>query len=80
VERTIGTIRRECLDHVIISHRRHLRAILEEYVAYYDRCRTHLGIGKDGPIPRVVEPREAGPIRAVPVLGGLHHRYCREAA
>jgi len=80
VERAIGTIRRECLDHVIVFHRRHLRAILEEYVAYYNRSRTHLGIGKDCPVPRLVEPREAGPIRGVPVLGGLHHRYCREAA
>ena len=80
VERVIGTIRRECLDHVIIFNARHLRRVLEEYVAYYNGSRTHLGIEKDCPVSRAVEPFEQGAIVATPVLGGLHHRYARRAA
>jgi transposase InsO family protein len=80
VERAIGTIRRECLDHVIVFNARHLKSVLDEYVAYYNESRTHLGIEKDCPVPRPVESIESGPITAVPVLGGLHHRYTRRAA
>jgi putative transposase len=80
VERMIGSIRRECLDHVIIFGERHLRRILREYVDYYQRDRTHLGLEKDCPESRDVEPPEAGPIRSRAILGGLHHRYYRDAA
>jgi len=80
VERVIGSIRRECLDHVIILNERHLRRILREYLDYYNRSRTHLGLGKDCPETRAVEPASLGKIQAEPVLGGLHHRYFRMAA
>ena len=80
VERVIGSIRRECLDHVIILNERHLRSVLREYVDYYHRSRTHLGLEKDCPVPRAAEPSETGPIQVEPVLGGLHHRYSRRAA
>ena len=79
-ERVIGSIRRECLDHVIVFTERHLRRILREYVAYYHEARTHLGLGKDAPVRRAVEPRDVGQVVSAPVLGGLHHRYWREAA
>jgi transposase InsO family protein len=80
VERVIGTIRRECLDHVIIIGGGHLRRVLDEYVAYYNRSRTHLGLEKDCPVSRPVESRDVGEIVAMPILGGLHHRYKRRAA
>ena len=76
----MGTYRRECLDHVIVLGAGHLRRVLEEYLDYYNRSRTHLGLEKDCPVTRAVEPREAGEIVALPVLGGLHHRYVRRAA
>ena len=79
VERVIGSIRRECLDHVIIFNERHLRRVLKEYIDYYHRSRTHLGLEKDCPEVRAVEPPGVGPIRSEPVLGGLHHRYFRRA-
>jgi putative transposase len=80
VERVIGSIRRECLDHVVVFNEQHLRRVLREYLDYYHRSRTHLGLDKDCPEPRVVEPPEVGPIESEPVLGGLHHRYFRQAA
>jgi len=80
VERVIGSIRRECLDHVIILDERQLRRVLREYLDYYHRSRTHLGLEKDCPVPREVEPVEIGPVQSEPVLGGLHHRYIRRAA
>jgi transposase InsO family protein len=80
VERVIGTIRRECLDHVIVFDKRHLRRLLREYIAYYHVSRTHLGLGKDAPEPRAVQPRGMGAVVSEPVLGGLHHRYWRQAA
>lgn len=80
VERVIGSIRRECLDHVIVFDERHLRRILRESIDYYHRDRTHLGLGKDCPEPRDVEPPEIGPITSRAILGGLHHRYYRDAA
>lgn len=80
VERVIGSIRRECLDHLIVFDERHLRRVLREYIDYYNRSRTHLGLEKDCPIPREVEPSDIGAVRSEPVLGGLHHRYSRQAA
>jgi len=79
-ERVIGTIRRECLDHVIVLSERHLRRVLKEYLAYYHGSRTHLGLEKDAPEPRAVQAQDAGPVTSESVLGGLHHRYYREAA
>jgi putative transposase len=78
VERLIGSIRRECLDHVVVLGRRHLRCRLESYVDYYHRSRTHLALAKDAPLPRGVMPR--GEIIALPQVGGLHYRYERRAA
>jgi transposase InsO family protein len=80
VERVIGSIRRECLDHVIVFSERHLRRVLRAYVAYYQRSRTHLALGKDAPEARAVEPAGAGRIVARPEVGGLHHRCERQAA
>ncbi|MEE9268911.1 MAG: integrase core domain-containing protein [Candidatus Krumholzibacteria bacterium] len=80
VERVIGSARRECLDHVIVLNHRHLRRILKEYFQYYHEARTHLGLGKDSPVPREVELPGAGTVVAEPMVGGLHHRYYRKAA
>jgi transposase InsO family protein len=80
VERLIGSIRRECLDHTIVLNERHLRRVLVEYVRYYHGSRTHLGLGKDCPETRSVEPPQLGVIQAEPMVGGLHHRYFRCAA
>ena len=79
-ERVIGTIRRECLDHVIVLGERHLRRVLKEYLAYYHGSRTHLGLEKDAPEPRAIQPQDVGPVVSKSVLGGLHHRYYRESA
>ena len=80
VERVIGSVRRECLDHMIVLNQRHLRRILKEYFEYYHEARTHLGLGKDSPVPRKIEPPECGPVVTEPMVGGLHHRYHRKAA
>src|SRR5215831_4864392 len=80
VERLIGTLRRECLDHVIVLNEPHLRRVLQDYLAYYHRDRTHLSLAKDAPEPRPVERPDQGGIVAVPMVGGLHHRYTRLAA
>ena len=80
VERMIGSIRRECLDHVIVLDERHLRRILRKYVDYYHSCRTHLSLEKDAPEPRRVESPAMGKVRAIPKVGGLHHYYTRRAA
>ena len=69
VERLIGTLRRECLDHVLIYGERHLRRILN------NESRTHLGLGKDAPLGRCIE--RSGTIAITPILSGLHHRYAR---
>ena len=79
-ERLIGSIRRECLDHVIVLGENHLRAILREYFAYYHRWRTHLSLAKDCPEPRAVQRPEQGEVIALPQVGGLHHGYVRRAA
>jgi putative transposase len=80
VERLIGSIRRECLDHVIIFNERHLRRVLSSYVRYHHDTRTHLSLGKDCPRPRPIQFPSAGNIIAFPEVGGLHHRYERRAA
>ena len=80
VERVIGSIRREVLDHVIVLNERHLREHLRSYLRYYHASRTHLALDKDAPVPRAVEPPDHGRIVALPLLGGLHHRYVRRAA
>lgn len=80
VERLIGSIRRECLDHIIVLKTQHPRRILTIYSVYYHRSRTHLGLEKDAPDPRAVSPPSAGVIIAIPEVGGLHHRYERQAA
>jgi hypothetical protein len=79
-ERLMGSIRRECLDHVIVWNERSLRRTLHNYFAYYQRSRTHLALGKDAPEPLAVEPPEPGRVVAIPQVGGLHHRYQRFAA
>jgi transposase InsO family protein len=79
-ERVIGSIRRECLDHVVVIGERHLRRILSEYVDYYNRARTHLSLTKDAPAPRSVRPPRQGRVVEVPRVGGLHHEYLRRAA
>jgi len=80
LERLVGSIRRECLDHVIVWNERSLRRTLQSYFAYYQRSRTHLALGKDAPEPRALEPPERGRVVAIPLVGGLHHRYQRQAA
>jgi transposase InsO family protein len=80
VERVIGSIRRECLDHVVIFNERHLRHVLSSYVDYYHRARTHLSLDKDCPDPRFVQPPRSGGVIAKPQVGGLHQRYQRLAA
>ena len=80
VERFIGSIRRECLDHVIVMNERSLRRHLFSYFQYYHGARCHLSLGKDSPDGRIVQPPHMGKIFAVPEVGGLHHRYKRMAA
>jgi putative transposase len=80
IERVIGSIRRECLDYVIVFNERHLRRVLSAYVDYYQRTRTHLSLEKDCPHTRAVHRPERGKIVALPRVGGLHHRYQRLAA
>ena len=80
VERAIGTIRRECLDHLIVFNERSLHRHIQEFLDYYHRNRPHLSLMKDSPEPRPVQPPESGRIVSIPVLGGLHHRYERRAA
>jgi transposase InsO family protein len=74
-ERLIGSIRRECLDHIVVFGEAHLRRILAAYAAYYNDIRTHLALGKDAPARRTIQ--RVGAIAARPILGGLHHEYCR---
>ena len=78
VERVIGSIRRECLDYVIVLNEAHLRRVLTSYLRYYHRSRTHLGLEKDTPDRRPAS-ETVGPIIVTPEVGGLHHRYERAA-
>ena len=80
VERLIGSIRRECLDHVLVMNAASLRRHIASYVSYYRSSRCHLSLEKDSPDGRAVEPPEPGRVVAVPMVGGLHHRYERRAA
>ena len=79
-ERLIGSIRRECLDHVVILNATGLQRVLKQYMEYYQQSRTHLALDKDAPLSRTVSPPMAGRIIAIPQVGGLHHRYERIAA
>ena len=74
-ERLIGSIRRECLDHIVVFDEAHLRRILAAYAAHYNELRTHLSLSKDSPCHRSVQ--RLGQLAAQPILGGLHHEYCR---
>jgi hypothetical protein len=74
-ERLIGSIRKECLDHVVILGELHLRRILAAYADYYNGLRTHRSLAKDAPLHRIVE--RLGSVASRPILGGLHHQYCR---
>jgi transposase InsO family protein len=80
VERVIGTIRRECLDHVIVWNERSLRRTLRGYLDYYHRWRTHLALDKDAPEPRVTQSPDAEPVIECAHVSGLHHYYERRAA
>ena len=79
VERLIGSIRHECLNHVIVLNEGHLRRQLQQYFAYYHEARTHLSLVKQCPRHRVVESPERGHVVALPHIGGLHHEYRRAA-
>jgi len=79
-ERVIGSIRRECLDHVVVITERHLLGILSKYVDYYNETRTHLSLAKDAPRSRSVQLPSQGRVVKVPRVGGLHHEYMRRAA
>ena len=74
-ERLIGSIRRDCLDHVVVFGERHLRQLLHSYEKYYNGIRTHLSLHKDAPVPRKVQA--VGRVLSLPILGGLHHQYVR---
>ena len=74
-ERLIGTIRRECLDHMIVFGEAHLRRIVGKYAAYYNKSRIHRALNKDAPFPRAIE--RLGVITSRLVLCGLHYQYCR---
>ena len=75
MEGLIGSIRRECIDHVIILGEAHRRRIMSRYASYYNQARTHLSLGKDAPISRPVQ--SFGRIITEPMVAGLHHRYAR---
>ena len=79
VERLIGSVRRECLNHVIVFNEAHLIRILTSYFAYYHEARTHLSLDRNAPVPRRVERPTEGRVIAIPQVGGLHHRYTRAA-
>ncbi len=79
VERLIGSIRRECLDHVLVLGEAHLLRVLREYFAYYHDSRPHQSLDRNAPRPRENEPPSQGRIVAEPQVGGLHHRYRRVA-
>ena len=80
IERVIGSIRRECIDHVIVFNETGLYRHLKSFMAYYHETRTHLSLEKDTPTSRSVQPPDLGQVVALPQVGGLHHRYERRAA
>jgi hypothetical protein len=75
----IGTLQRDCLDHVIVLGEQHLRRILRKYLEYYHGSRTHLALDKDAPEPRKTESIDGGKVVALSMVGGFHHRYTRRA-
>jgi transposase InsO family protein len=77
VERLIGSIRRECLERLVVLNERHRMRVLASYFVYYHLCRAHLPLGRNAPVAREVEPPERGRAVAIPHVGGLHHRYAR---
>ncbi len=79
-ERLIGSVRRECLDHVIVLNEKHLKRILKTYFSYYQRWRTHYSLDMDSPDYRPVHPPNIGKVVAASEVGGLHHHYERLAA
>jgi putative transposase len=79
IERVIGSIRRECLDHLIVINEDHLRRILRKYLDYYHNCRPHQSLERNSPTPRDIEGPSKGKISAIPQVGGLHHLYRRVA-
>ncbi len=80
VERLVGSIRRECVDHVVVLGEDHLRRVLKKYSRYYHRSRTHLSLGMNAPESRPTQPAQLGDVVQIPEIGGLHHRYERRAA
>ena len=74
-ERLIGSIRRDCLDHIVVFGELHLRHGLRSYAKYYNQARTHLSLNKDAPVARAIHT--IGRILPLPILGGLHHQYVR---
>ncbi len=80
VERLIGSVRRECLDHMMVFSEASLRRILRSYFDYYQQSRTHLALDKDAAKGRAIQPPELGAVVELPEVGGLHHRYERRAA
>jgi hypothetical protein len=80
VERFIGSVRRECLDHVLVFNATGLQRLMKLYCTYYERSRSHLSLNKDTPIPRPIAAPADGRVVAIPQVGGLHHRYERRAA
>jgi transposase InsO family protein len=80
VERITGSIRRECLDHIIVIIEKHLRSVLKEYKQYYNSMRPHLSLNRNSSIPRKAESlEEVGDVKSTPILDGLHHFYSRAA-
>ena len=79
-ERLIGSIRRECLDRVIVLNEKQLSKVLVDYFGYYHRARPHRSLSHDSPIPRPVESPDRGKVIEMPKVGGLHHQYLRQAA
>ena len=77
VERFMGSLRRECLNHLLIFNERRLRRILREYLTYYHQSRPHMALANNAPEPRIVEPSSQSRVLALPQVGGLHHRYVR---
>ena len=80
VERLVGSIRRECLNRVMVFNERQLRRVLESYLEYYHKIRPHRSLSHDSPIPRAVEAPDDGKVIEMPLVGGLHHQYRRQAA
>jgi len=78
-ERVVGSIRRECLDHMIIFNEIHLYRVLASYTEYYNNCRTHLSLDRNSPVHRDIEPPSKGKVISIPQVGGLHHVYKRVA-